>query len=786
MLNDARRLHAADIIIKAYDPISSLLQQTIIRLEREHQVQRADVYEFFSVVRAPGKGASVLSGLKVVGPGYPFYGKVALSSGRDFNQVLVSGVCIVEQTLLDRMGLDLGDVLKVGYTTLTIADVVTAEPDRPLTFFSFGPRIFVSAGDLDALGLISKGGRIKRVVLLKVLKAQQINAVAGQLKQTALLDQEQVDTYQTAQSRIKRFLNNFFFFLKLVGLFILLVAGLGIQGTLAALLNEKRRTIAIMKTVGATSRYILLHFMGVVGLLGAMGTAMGILCGAAIQKALGWMLTPFLPTGLSQSISWTGVLEGSLLGCGVVAVFSFLPMYRIKEMRPMMIFRQEPADVTTKWPYYFSVALFLIFFLAIVWRHMLDLRFGFYFVGGISTLMLIAALLAQLLLWAAKRQSFRNLALRRAVKGLFRQGNATRAIMITLTASLAVIFANYFIEKNLDATFVQSYPQDSPNAYFVDIQPNQVQGFIQAVGRPVELYPIVRARITAVNGEPIDRRKEHQKRRDNLARVFNLTYRHHLLQDESLIKGKSLFRKDWADNQVSVLDTVVEMRQMDVGDTISFKIQGVPLNARISSIRTREQASFSPYFYFVFSEKVLKPAPQTLFAALRVAPGQLGAMQRNIVERFPNISVIDMSQTIRVFAQLMNQLSRIIRIFSLLSIAAGMLILISTIYATRAERVVEAVYYKILGAGKSFVFKVFALENILIGLFSSTLAVVMAHVGAFWICNVKLDINYNLFLWDSVLMIAITLLLVMAVGMVASQSIMKKRPVEYLREQPDG
>jgi putative ABC transport system permease protein len=679
-----------------------------------------------------------------------------------------------------------GDRLNVGYTSLTIADVVVSEPDRPLNFFSFGPRVFVHDKDLAALGLVSKGSRIRREVLLKVTEPQRLEALAAQLKRAAVKDQEQVDTFQSAGTRIKRFLDNVFFFLKLVGLFILLMAGLGIQGTLAALIKEKQQTIAVMKAVGATNRYIIRHFIGLVGLLGAAGTGMGIVFGMWVQKALGWALASFLPDDLNLSVSWSGVAEGVVLGAVVVTVFSYLPFTRIKELRPMMLFRRDFSRGSRQGPAYVAGALVVIFFFVLVLRHMQDVRFGLYFVGGISALVLAAAALTQMLLWAIGRRRISLLILRQAIKGLFRKGNATRSTIVTLTVSLCVIFANYFIEKNLDAAFVQSYPEHAPNAYFIDIQKDQKDAFLHEVGGEVALYPIVRARVTAINDQAVNRPQERRKRRDNLSRVFNLTYRHHLLEDETLLKGKSLFQKEWPDLQVSVLDTVLEMGRMAVGDTISFNIQGVPLKARISSIRTRSRSSFSPFFYFVFPEKVLAQAPQTYFAALTVPPEQLGVLQTRIVSQFQNISVIDLSQTIGVFARWMNQLSRIIRGFSIFSIGAGLLILISAIYATRAERMVEAVYYKILGAGKKFVFHVFALENVLIGFLSCLPAMGMAQAGVYWVCTFKLEIDYHPFIISSLVMVLATLILVAAVGLAASRSIMEKRPVTYLREQTDG
>lgn len=786
LLSDARRLHAGDIIISSYDPISRPLNQAIEALVKTRRVQRTDLHRFLSVVRAAQGERSVLAALKVVEARYPFYGKVLLASGRAFHAVLTPGHCIVEQSLLERMGLAVGDRLKVGYTTLRIADVVTTEPDRPMTQFAFGPRVFVSAADLHALGLLEKGSRIRRVVLLKVDPGERLSALVDQLRQAALPDQERVESFQTARSGIKRFMDNFLFFLKLVGLFILMIAGLGIQGTLTALFNEKRRTIAIMKTVGATHGYIMRHFMLMVLLLGAIGTLTGIVSGAVVQRVLAWMLSPFLPEGLGRTIAWIGILEALVVGFSVVLLFSFVPLQRLKQMRPMMIFRDQPDQASPRWPLYTSIGLLTLFFFGLVLWHMQELRFGLYFVGSILGLIVAAAVLAQAALWRIRKLPVRHLIPRQAIRGLFRKGNAARATVITLTTSLTVIFSIYLIEKNLDATFVQSYPQDAPNAYFVDIQPDQVDAFSDAAGQPVQFYPIVRARITAINGEPIDRNRERRKRHDNFSRVFNLTYRSHLLADEAMLEGRRLFRDDWQDVQVSILDTVVEMRPLKIGDTIDFNIQGVPLKARVSSIRRRTSSSFAPFFYFVFDEAVLRSAPQTLFAALRIAPQEIGKMQTRMANRFPNISTIDLSRTIRVFAGLMSRLSRIVRIFSLFSIAAGILILISAVFATRAERIAECVYYKILGADKRFVRNVFALENLLLGGLSSLLALLMAQAGSYWVCRTRLDIDYQPFLASSAAMIAATLLLVLVVGMAASWSIMEHKPVRYLREQADA
>ena len=786
LLSDARKLHAADIIIRSDQTLSASLARTISDLVQAGRVEQTRYYEFYSVVRNGDDSASVLSLLKVVQKGYPFYGEVVLKSGRPLHEVLGPGRVVVAPALLDRLGLKVGDVIHAGYVSLTIQDVVLSEPDRPISLFSFGPRVFIDGEDLDALGLVRTGSRIRHVHLLKVKDSRRTDALARQLRLAADPEGERVETFQTASSRVKRFFDNFIFFLKLLGIFILIVSGVGIQSTLSALFNEKRAAIAIMKTLGATNRYVLTHFMTMVVILGSIGMGMGILAGILIQYGLAHLLSDFLPPGTPFLVAWSGLAESVVLGLLVVLLFSFMPLYRLRGMRPVMILRKEDPAPARHWirPVFYGV--FGLFFCGLVLRHIQDLRFGLYFVAGVAALIAIAAAVTHGMLRGLKALRIRNLTLRQAVKGLFRKGGATQTIMVSLTTSLCVIFSIYLLEQNLDAAFLKSFPPDAPNLFFLDIQPDQVAAFSKTVDQNVRFYPIVRARITHVKGVAIDRSAERAKKGDNLSRVFNLTYRPDLLEDEVVIRGGTLFRKDWHELQVSVLDTVLEMHAMRVGDTLQFNIQGVPLTARISSIRSRTKDSLRPFFYFVFQEEALKSAPQTLFSAVRVPPEDIGPLQTRVVKQFPNINVIDLSETIHVFANIMKRLSKIVRGFSFLSILAGILILVSAVFATRAERVTESVYYKILGARRSFVLGVFSLENLLTGLSSSITAVVISQVGTYLICRFIFEIDFRMFLASCVWMIAAAVVLVNGVGILSARSILDKRPITYLREQPDA
>ena len=450
LLNDAKTLHAADIIVQSYHEISTGTLRTIRELEERNQIISNRVWEFYSVVRSRKSRDSLLAKLKIVQPGYPFYGRVVLKSGRKFDSVLTSGDIIVAQPLLDRLGLTVGDSLNVGSTVLTIQDVVLQEPDQPLNLFFLGPRIFIAAEDIDRLDLVKKGSRVRHSYLIKARDESKIQEIAVRISAVADADQESVDTYRTARSRIKRFFDNLFFDLSLICIFTLLLAGIGIQSALAAFLKEKDNTIAIMKTVGARSNFVTRHYIVILTIMGLTGTLLGLLAGLLLQNALDVLFKDFVPENITLQISWRAVLEGLCLGVIVVGLFSFIPLHRLKDIKPVTIFRKERIKSKSGWAVYLSAALILAFFLLLVFWQVNELKAALYFVGGVIVLIMVTAVLTWAVLYILKRTRVRSLLFRQAINGLFRPKNATRPIIITLTASLAVIFAIYLIEQNLD------------------------------------------------------------------------------------------------------------------------------------------------------------------------------------------------------------------------------------------------------------------------------------------------------------------------------------------------
>jgi len=784
IIGDARALHGGDILVHSHYPDSPGLAGALEEILTDEGVDGLRTWEFYSVVRRADGKESLLAGIKAVEAGYPLYGQVELLSGGSLATVLKPGQVVVAAAVLERLGLEQGDQLLLGQSSFTIADVISRESLRPVDFFNFGPRILLSAEDLPGTELVQGSSRVHYQTLLRLDDAQRIDELAALLQARAIPGQERVSTYATAGSNIKRFFDNLFFFLSLVAVFTMLLAGIGMQSSLAALLRGKERSMAIFRALGATSAFLLRHYLLLVLFLATAGAIVGIGGGLLLERLFLNLFATLLPDNVVVGASLADILEGLGLGLAVVAFFTLLPLASIREVKPTAVFNKSVVRRRNSRERIVLLACGTFLLGGLVIRQLADLQVGLSLMGGILVLVVSIALLTSLLLSLLARLPEPPLALRQAVRSLLRPGNATRSIVATLASAFSVLLAIYLLQDNLQRNYIQAYPPDAPNLFCLDIQKDQRQGFLQLVGEDVELFPVIRARLTAINDRKIDPQVRPERRGDSLTREFNLSYRDDLQGDEEVIAGGTLYQPGRPDPQaqVSVLDYVAKLGKIEVGDRLSFNIQGVPLTAEVSSIRSRTRSMLYPFFYFLFPEQFLQAAPQTFFAALAVEPEAVSALENRIVNAFPNISTINVSETAAELGEMVNRLAVIVAFLASFAILAGALILVSSVLATRLERIREVVHYKVLGAGSGFVIRVFFFENLLLALFSAGSAVLAGQAAAWGLCHFLLEVPYHP---EPVATLGFALAMVgmvVALGLLSSLGIIRRRPALYLRE----
>ena len=787
LIDEARALKGGDIIIHAHQPISEKLQTAVDELAGNNRLAQQKTIEFYTVALTESEDSSLLSSIKAVETRYPFSGTITLASGRQLKEILAPGSIVVAQEVLDRLGLEVGDRVLIGDSPFKVIDVVTFESMRPVTFLSFGPRIFMSMTDLDQLGLIGRGSRVEHEILLQIADQKESDEITKILSAAAAPRLERVETAKNARSRVKVFFDNLLFFLSCISILTLMLSGIGMQGSLSAILYQKQKVIAVTKAFGASNRFLLTQYLLMVSFMGAFGSVLGIALGYMIKRLFPLLFGELVPEGVGYSFHLADSLEGILLGILVVTVFTLLPLHRLGTVKPVMIFRHETGGGTRSNAPLLTGIVCGLFLCLLVIRQIDDLQIGIFFILGLALLIGTASLAASACLWLLKRAPLPTLTLRQAAKSLYRPGNASRSIIVTLTSAISVLLAIFLLKLNLFATFIESYPENAPNLFCIDIQHDQKELFQAVVGEEVLLFPVIRARLLSINNQAIDPEKERERKTDNLGREFNLTYRETLLDDEIIVDGKTLFDGNTqlppGVVAVSVLDYIAEIGEINLHDRITFNIQGIEIEAQVTSIRSRTKSRLYPFFYFVFESATLETAPQTFFAALHLPKELIPDMITAIVAQLPNVSTINVADMAERFGQLMRRLSVIVTFFASFSIMAGCLIMVSTIFATRLDRIRETVYYKVLGADNNFVVRVLSCEHALLALISSIMAAGFGEAAAWLICTAVFDIAYQPHWPVAALAVVCSVILVVLIGLASSAGIIQQRPALYLRQQ---
>jgi putative ABC transport system permease protein len=785
LVSDARNLHGGDVIVKNHQPLSPALTKALADLEQEPDKEVSRTWEFYSVARNGSGDKTVLANIKAIDSTYPLYGTVELGSGKKIQEVLQPGTAVVGSSLLVRLDVKQGEQVQVGSMSLTIVDVVGGESQRPVDFFDFGPRIFVSSADLAAMDLMKPGSRVHYEALVRLGDSRMVDEIAAKLQHYADTGQERVVTYANAPSRVKRFFDNLLFFLSLISVFTMLLAGVGMQSSLAALFRHKEKSLAIIRAVGGSGRFLFSHYLVIVFIFSLTGCLVGFLGAYILEQNFTSIFAGLLPDNIKLGLSLVDIFEGTLLGLAVVSFFSFFPLRSVASVKPIAVIRHESTTEQSPTTYLFFVCG-VILFTGLIIRQLDDVKIGLYFVGGTFALVGMITLLVSFMIVGLRKITGGGLALRQALKSMLRPGNAAKTIIVTLSSALTLLLSIGLVQNDLRSTYISSYPEDAPNLFCIDIQKKQKQGFVELVGGDVELFPVIRARLLSINDKKIVREKERKKRGDTLSREFNLTYRAGLLSDEVLVEGDAFFGTEKLAPgiiPVSILDTVAEMGDMVLGDILTFNVQGLALEAQVVSVRSRTKSMLYPFFYFVFPEKDIGQAPQTFFAALTVPPQDIGQMENKVVERFPNISTINVAETAKELGRIMEKLSSVITFFSMFSIVAGLLILVSSILATRLARIQEAVFYKILGADSVFVWKVFILENLILALISSGCALIISQVASWALSSYVFDIEHKAYALFCVVLVVLSCLIVVGTGVASSISIVRRKPGEFLQKR---
>jgi putative ABC transport system permease protein len=793
LVSQARLLLGADVMVDSTRAWDEATLASIRRVAQSRLVTgKTETVEFTTMARPvdPNREGVQMVELKAVGPEFPLYGDFTLADGRSFEpQMLQSHGAIVGQNLLERLDLRLGDEVKIGDVAFQIRGVVTTDPGGG-TGFRLGPRVFIARNAVEETGLTGFGSRARYRILLQT-NAETPDALTRELRSSIQNNLVNIRTYKESEQNISEQYSRSENYLSLVGLVVLVLGGIGIANVTRVFIEQKRKAIAVMKCVGATSRKITIVYVVQVLALGLAGSLFGIVLAKLALMAVGRNFAESLPANMSQTLRTGTVVQGLLLGLLVSLLFAALPLLRIRHIRPNMLLRNEEDARTRKLDLLrIGTALLVIAGLVAVFSWQAgSLKVGAFFLAGLAATGALLQLASMALVWIVKRtRQFQSFPVRHAINSLHRPGNQTRVIIMAVGLGAFLVIAVQSLERNLLLELDPANRGNLPNMYLIDIQKDQkagVEQLIQATtGERVELIPTVRARIAAINGREINLGSgEMRGDRGRLGREYIVTYRSYLEPNETIVAGRMWDPSPSDDPEVSIAEDMRALQGLDLGSTITLDVVGRKITARVTSVRGIDWRKSRTGFLILFRPNALENAPTMYVGGLDGPADHVGRarLQRTVIEKYPNVSVIDVAEVITLVKRILGNVSLAVTFIGGFVFFSGTLILVGSIAMTKYQRTYEAALLKTLGATRRIVLTIVVAEYGLLGLIAGLIGSVAALALSYTMARFLFEIQWS-FTPEVVGMgIAGTVILVVAVGAIASIQPLLKKPLGVLR-----
>jgi putative ABC transport system permease protein len=696
-------------------------------------------------------GRSLLVELKAIDDRYPLYGRLEHRPAHAMAELRAGQGALVEPALLKRLGVAPGDTIWIGDRAITIGGIVEREPDRATGLLRLGPRILVSAGALDGTGLIRPGSRVRYRALLR-LPAPLATREARQALARGLADPAvRVTSYDDAQPGLRRFWTQLVAYLGLVGLVSLLVGGIGVATAIGAFVRRRRPTIAVLKCLGAETRVLqasyLLQALG----LGLGGSLVGAAAGLAVQPLLGRVLAPVLPFALEPRLDLPSLARGVAMGSLTTLLATLWPLATIGAVPPASILRQEVApEPPRRRPWRAAVPVGLGLAALGIWQAG-SVGVGAIFVGaaGASALSLVAVarLLVRLSGVTPGRCGF---AWRHGLAGLGRPGGHTTSVVVALGLGVTLLGALAVLERSLGRQMDHERRQETPSFFFIDIQPDQRAALTRVVrdvaGVEPALTPVVRSRLAAVDRIPVTRRMVDQRRQRGDDRTWYLTRDYVLTWAPAPPTTNVLTRGRWwtpseaiARPRASVEEEAARYLGIDVGSTLTFDVQGTPVEIEVLSLRRVDWQTLSTNFFVIVSPGALEGAPTTYVATARVPPGVEAPLQDAVAAALPNVTAIPVRDVIARVGRLIDQIAAAIRGLAVVCVAAGLVVMAGALAASRQQRLYESMILRTLGASRGAVARAFAVEYACLGAAAGVGGAVLAAALAWAILRFGLE-----------------------------------------------
>jgi len=756
----------------------------------------SEIVDFRSLAAAEVGGSTerALVQVKAVDGGYPLYGQVALAGSRGLAAALApaDGLpgLVAQRVLIDRLGLEMGDVVSLGTQDFRLTGEIVVEPDGAASGFGLGPRVIVLLDDLAGSGLLTEGSLFDSSYRLRIDPAADLTALRSEARARFGDAGLQWRDRRNGAPGVSEFVDRLGAFLVLIGLAGLAVGGVGVSAAVRAYLEGKTETIATLKTLGAAGRTVFAVYLIQIGILALIGIALGLVLGAGVPLLAAPLIVARLPVPAEFGLYPGPLAEAALYGALTALIFTVWPLGRARDIRAAELFRDlTAARRGLPRPVYLATTAALVAVLvgiatALSGATSLSLYTAGGVIGALAVLLVAATGLRRLARRLARGPLTRGRpALRWAFGALGGPSGETASVVLSLGLGLTVLAAIGQIDSNLRGLITDDLPDRAPAYFFVDIQTDQLDGFLERSREEpgvdeVRTAPMLRGIITRINGRPA---REVAGGHWVLEGDRGVTYA------ETPPEGTVITAGDWWPEDYAGAPLVSFAAEegaelgLALGDEITVNILGRDLALTIASFREVAFESMGINFIMIVNPDAIANAPHTHIATVYAEPEAEAPLLRNLAGAYPNITAVRVREAIDRVADSLEGLSAATRWGASATLATGLVVLIGAAAAGERRRVFEAAVLKTLGASRGRILRSFAMRSALIGTAAGAVAIVAGALGGWWVTVQVMDGTYRFEPVSAVLIVAGGALASLLAGLAFALRPLSARPARVLR-----
>lgn len=785
----SKALMGADFIIDSRKAPSEKVLKIIDSLGAD-----ASEVNFVSMAAFPKNKATKLVKVRALEGAFPFYGKLTTipENARENYQEL--GGALVDATLLLQYNLKQGDSIKLGLVTLPIIGSLKDIPGSTAISSSIAPTVIIPYRFLEKTALLQLGSRKEYQYFFKAPKAD-LTLLEDKIEPILDAENADLDTHTSTSKRLGRRYDNVGRFLNLVAFIALLLGCIGIASSVHIYIKEKLKNVAVLKCLGASRKQtFLIYLLQIIG-IGFIGGFIGAAIGTSLQYLFPYILQDFLPFNVEISISIQPIIMGVVLGMLMSVLFALLPLLSTWYVSPLEVLRgqEENLQKPKKAKIIVFTIILLFVFLFAFWM-LKDAKNGFFFTLAICITFAIMAGIASLFIKLIKKYfpSSWSFTKRQSLLNLFRPNNQTMVLVLAIGLGSFLISTLYFTKDILLAKTSLENKKTNANLILMDVQSTQekavLANFKSNSVEVIDNISIITMRIEKIHGKTANEiRKDTtiRMRRWMLNREFRVSYRNKLSKTEELLKGEFKGKKEEGKPvYVSIADNMAKDANLKIGDKLVFNIQGLLMETRVGSIRKVDWSSMQVNFMILFPEGVLENAPQFNVITTHAPTEKISAdVQRDLVQNFPNVTILDLRQVFTIVEDILNKVSWIINFMAFFSILTGFIVLIGSVRNSKYQRIKESVLLRTLGAKSKQILQITALEYIYLGVLGSLTGILLSLVCSQLLATLLFKEPFVPSLIPFLVFLPVITFLVLAIGLSNLKPVLKSPPLEVLRKE---